>query len=81
MAQLKITYVKSSIGYARDQKDTVRSLGLRKLHQSVVHNDTPAIRGMVFKVRHLVKVEEIDGSASQQTGVAGGARTYETTRS
>ena len=77
---LKVTYVKSTIGYAKDQKDTVRSLGLRKLHQSVVHNDTPAIRGMVFKVRHLVKVEEIgDGSAvTPQAGIAEGARTYET---
>jgi len=77
---LKVTYVKSSIGYAKDQKATVRSLGLRKLHQSVVHNDTPAIRGMVFKVKHLVKVEEVgDGSAAApQAGIAGGAHTYET---
>lgn len=67
MAQLKVTYVKSTIGYAKDQKATVRSLGLRKLHQSVIHNDTPVIRGMVFKVRHLVKVEEIDGAVAQPT--------------
>lgn len=64
MAQLKITYVKSSIGYAQNQKDTVKSLGLRKLNQSVVHEDTPVIRGMVFKVQHLVKVEEIEGTMS-----------------
>lgn len=78
---LKVTYVKSSIGYAKDQKATVQSLGLRKLHQSVVHNDTPAIRGMVFKVRHLVKVEEIvdSSAAAPQTGLAAGARKYETT--
>jgi ribosomal protein L30 len=57
---LKVTYTKSAIGYAKDQKATVRSLGLRKLHQSVVHHDTPVIRGMVFKVRHLVTVEETD---------------------
>ena len=62
MAQLKITYSKSSIGYAKDQKATVRSLGLRKLHQSVIQQDTPAIRGMAFKVRHLVTVEEVDGA-------------------
>lgn len=68
MAQLKVTYVKSTIGYAQDQKATVKSLGLRKLHQSVIHNDTPAIRGMIFKVKHLVKVEEIDGAtATPQT--------------
>jgi large subunit ribosomal protein L30 len=60
MAQLKITYKKSTIGYAQDQKDTVRSLGLRKLNQSVIHQDTPVIRGMVFKVKHLVAVEEVN---------------------
>ncbi len=79
MAQLKITYVKSTIGYAKDQRETVRSLGLRKLHQSVVHQDTPVIRGMVFKVKHLVKVEEIDDTSSTPgVGVSGGARAYET---
>jgi len=60
MAKLRITYFKSVIGYSKDQKDTVRSLGLRKLNSTVVHNDTPAIRGMVFKVRHLVRAEEVD---------------------
>lgn len=59
MAQLKITLVKSPIGYAKDQKVTVQTLGLKKLQQSVVHSDTPQIRGMVNKVKHLVKVEEI----------------------
>jgi len=59
MARLKVTYKKSTIGYAHDQKRTVQSLGLRKLHQSVVLPDNPAVRGMVFKVRHLVAVEEI----------------------
>ena len=78
MAQLKITYVKSTIGYAKDQRETVRSLGLRKLHQSVVHQDTPVIRGMVFKVKHLVKVEEIDDTSTPEVGVSGGARAYET---
>lgn len=83
MAQLKVTYVKSTIGYAKDQKATVRSLGLRKLHQSVMHEDTPAIRGMIFKVKHLVKVEELNGGASDQPSAAatGGARSYETPRS
>lgn len=58
MARLIITYTKSSIGYAQDQKDTVRTLGLRKLHQRVEHSDTRSIRGMINKVRHLVTVEE-----------------------
>jgi large subunit ribosomal protein L30 len=71
MAQLKVTYKKSTIGYAQDQKATVRSLGLRKLHQSVIHQDTPVIRGMIFKVRHLVAVEEIN-DASATTPTPGG---------
>lgn len=60
MAKLRITYTKSAIGYAHDQKATIRSLGLRKLHQTVEKDDTPAIRGMVYKVRHLVTVEETE---------------------
>jgi ribosomal protein L30 len=59
MAKLRITYTKSAIGYSQDQKDTVRSLGLRKLKSTAVHDDTPSIRGMAFKVRHLVTVEEL----------------------
>lgn len=64
MAQLKVTYKKSTIGYAKDQKATVRSLGLRKLNQSVIHQDTPVIRGMIFKVQHLVTVEEVNDAPS-----------------
>ncbi len=60
MGKLRITYTKSAIGYAHDQKATIRSLGLRKLHQTVEKDDTPAIRGMVYKVRHLVTVEETE---------------------
>jgi ribosomal protein L30 len=59
MAKLRITYTKSAIGYAKDQKDTIRSLGLRKLNSIALHDDTPSIRGMAFKVRHLVRVEEL----------------------
>jgi len=55
---LRITLVKSPIGYVQDQKDTVRALGLRRMNQTVEHNDSPAIRGMVAKVSHLVQVEE-----------------------
>jgi large subunit ribosomal protein L30 len=60
MAKLKITYTKSAIGYQKDQGRTIKALGLRKLHQTVEHEDTPAIRGMVHKVIHLVKVEEVE---------------------
>ena len=56
--KLKLTWVKSSIGYSQRQKETVRALGLRKLGQSVEHDDTPVIRGMVHKVAHLVVIEE-----------------------
>lgn len=56
---LRITWVKSSIGYGRDQKATIRALGLRRLKQTVVHEDTPSIRGMLFKVQHLIQVEEV----------------------
>jgi large subunit ribosomal protein L30 len=57
MPNLKITYVRSSIGFRQDQKDTVRALGLRRLHETVEHEDSPQLRGMLRKVRHLVKVE------------------------
>lgn len=60
MAKLRIKYVKSAIGYARNQKDTIRSLGFRKLQQTVEHDDNPAIRGMVKTVSHLVQVEEVE---------------------
>ena len=59
MTKLRITYTKSAIGYSKDQKDTIRSLGLRKLNSVALHDDTPSIRGMAFKVRHLVRVEEV----------------------
>lgn len=57
MAKLHITWIKSDIGYAANQKKTLKALGLGRLNQTVVHNDTPSIRGMILKVRHLVKVE------------------------
>ncbi len=58
MARLRITWVKSAIGYADDQRRTLRALGFKRLNQSVIHDDLPSIRGMIIKVRHLVKVEE-----------------------
>ncbi|MEA2636001.1 MAG: large subunit ribosomal protein [Chloroflexota bacterium] len=59
MARLKVTYVRSVIGQKPDQERTVQALGLRRLHQTVEHEDSPQLRGMVHKVRHLVKVEEL----------------------
>jgi large subunit ribosomal protein L30 len=60
MAKLRITYKKSSIGYKKDQKGTIRALGFKKLSQTVEHEDTAVIRGMVNKVSHLVTVEEVE---------------------
>lgn len=59
MSILRITYRKSSIGYARDQKATVAALGLKRLHQTVEHEDNAPIRGMIQKVRHLVSVDGV----------------------
>ena len=59
MAKIRVTLVKSGIGYAADQKKTLKSLGLKKLNQSIVHQDCGPLRGMILKVRHLVKVEEV----------------------
>ena len=64
MSKLRITWVKSGIGYEKSQKRTLTSLGFHRLNQSVVHEDSRPIRGMINKVRHLVKVEEESG----QTG-------------
>ncbi len=63
MARIRITLVKSGIGYEKSQKRTLAALGFRRLNQSVVHEDSMAIRGMINKVRHLVKVEEEIGQA------------------
>ncbi len=57
MAKLSVTWVKSSVGYAEDQKRTIKALGLHRLNQSVIHDDSGSIRGMINKVRHLVRVE------------------------
>jgi large subunit ribosomal protein L30 len=59
MAKLKITLVKSSIGSTKRQKATLAALGLRKMHHSVVHDDSPQIMGMIGKMKHLLKVEEV----------------------
>ncbi|HDM70457.1 MAG: 50S ribosomal protein L30 [Thermotoga sp.] len=58
--RLKIKLVKSPIGYSKDQKATVKALGLRKLNQTVIKEDLPQIRGMIEKVKHLLQVEEVE---------------------
>ncbi len=58
MAKLRITWIKSGIGYAKVQRRTLKALGLNRLNQSVIHSDCLSVRGMINKVRHLVKVEE-----------------------
>lgn len=58
MGRIAITWRKSAIGYHRRQKDTIRKLGLRRLHQTVEHDDSPALRGMIARVGHLVEVRE-----------------------
>ena len=58
MARLRITWIKSDIGYEKSQSRTIRSLGLLRLNHTVVQEDSRPLRGMINKVRHLVKVEE-----------------------
>ena len=58
--QIKVTQIKSGIGTKPNQRQTLRSLGLKRIHDVVVKEDRPEIRGMIFKVSHLVKVEEVD---------------------
>ena len=61
MSPLKVTQVKSVIGSKQNHKRTVRALGLKRIRDSRVHEDTPQIRGMLHKVRHLVSYEEVEG--------------------
>ncbi len=62
MPNLKITWVKSDIGYSEDQKRTIKALGFHRLNEVIEKEDSPSIRGMVQRVKHLVKMETIDGS-------------------
>jgi len=57
--KLKITQIKSSIGYKQKAKLTLKALGLRKMHQTVEHLDSPSMRGMLNKINYLVKIEEL----------------------
>ena len=65
MSKLRITWVKSGIGYARNQRRTLEALGFHRLHETVEHEDNASTRGMIAKVRHLVTVEE---GGSRETG-------------
>jgi large subunit ribosomal protein L30 len=58
--KLRVTLVKSAIGNPWPQKRTVKALGFRRLNQTIVHPDNPSVRGMIFKVSHLVRVEEVE---------------------
>ena len=55
---IRVTLVRSPIGYTKDQRATARALGLRRLHQTMEHKDTPTVRGMIQKIIHLVQVEK-----------------------
>jgi len=59
VAKLRVKWVKSAVGYAKDQKRTIKALGLKKMGQSIEVNDSPAMHGMILKVRHLVNLEEV----------------------
>ncbi|MDT8909718.1 50S ribosomal protein L30 [Amycolatopsis sp. PS_44_ISF1] len=59
MAQLKVTQIKSKIGTKHEHRESLRTLGLRKIRQSTVREDTPEVRGLIRAVRHLVEVEEV----------------------
>lgn len=59
MSKLRVTYTKSAIGYNERQKATIKALGLRKLNETVEHEDSAVVRGMIKKVSHLVTVEEV----------------------
>ncbi len=59
--RLRVTQVKSAIGYHKTQKETLRTMGVRRMHQTVELPDTPTVRGMVRKVIHLIQVEEVAG--------------------
>ncbi len=59
MAKIKVTQIKSKIGQPESQKKILKALGITKMHQTVEHDDTPQIMGMVNKLKHLVKVEKL----------------------
>ncbi len=60
MATLRITYSKSAIGYTERQKATVKALGFKRLYETIEHEDSPVIRGMINRISHLLTVEEVE---------------------
>jgi large subunit ribosomal protein L30 len=68
VSKIRLTQVRSVIDRPKDQKDTVRRLGLHRLNDTVVKDDRPEIRGMANKVRHLVKIEEVSGQDARRPG-------------
>lgn len=78
MSTVRVTYRKSMIGYAKDQKATLAALGLKKLNHSVDHENTPSIRGMVHKVRHLVSVDGVAADTPEGIAVLAAGATPET---
>jgi len=74
MTRLKVTQVRSVIHHPKDQKQTIRRLGLHRIRDSVIKDDRPEIRGMIAKVHHLVRVEEVQGDGPGAAKNEGGAR-------
>jgi len=68
VTKLKVTQIRSVIHRPKDQKATIRALGLHRMHDTVVKDDRPEIRGMIAKVSHLVRVEETQGGRSATGG-------------
>ncbi len=64
MSKIRIKWIKSDIGYAREQRLTLKALGFHRLHETVEHEDSPPVRGMIAKISHLVKVEVITDAAA-----------------
>ncbi len=63
MAKIKITQIRSGVGHKMNMRRTLLSLGIHRMNQSVVHEDSASLRGMIIKIRHLVKVEEVSDQA------------------
>jgi large subunit ribosomal protein L30 len=68
VSRIRLTQVRSVIDRPKDQKDTVRRLGLHRINDTVVKQDRPEIRGMAHKVRHLVRIEELPGKDAKRAG-------------
>ena len=72
MAKLRITYSKSAIGYTVRQKATVKALGFKRLYETIEQEDTPAIRGMINSISHLLTVEEVEAAPKAKSKKKGG---------